>query len=118
MCLGFDVKFLCQPKNSLLSFNEARNEIISEEDLLKKLKENRPLREKQVLTQRLLIYIWDIRFLINKLKPSRIWVMKFTFLIGDYTAMIGDPTGKRVQRVRRCPANRLKPMPNPSRTSI
>ena len=74
------------------------HEIISEEDLLKKLKENRPLKIKAGFDPTAPDLHLGHTVLINKLKVFQDLGHDVTFLIGDYTAMIGDPTGKSATR--------------------
>ena len=72
--------------------------IISEEDLLKKLKENRPLKIKAGFDPTAPDLHFGHTVLINKLKTFQDLGHEVTFLIGDYTAMIGDPSGKSATR--------------------
>jgi tyrosyl-tRNA synthetase len=44
--------------------------------------------------------------LINKLRHFQDLGHHVMFLIGDFTGMIGDPTGKKCHPARRCPASR------------
>lgn len=73
-------------------------EIISREDLLKKLKENRPLRVKAGFDPTAPDLHLGHTVLINKLKTFQDLGHEVLFLIGDYTGMIGDPTGKSATR--------------------
>lgn len=73
-------------------------DIISREDLLKKLKENRPLRIKAGFDPTAPDLHLGHTVLINKLKTFQDLGHEVYFLIGDYTGMIGDPTGKSVTR--------------------
>lgn len=73
-------------------------EIISREDLLKKLKENRPLRIKAGFDPTAPDLHLGHTVLINKLKTFQDLGHEVYFLIGDYTGMIGDPTGKSATR--------------------
>ncbi|SDC25308.1 tyrosyl-tRNA synthetase [Acinetobacter boissieri] len=74
------------------------HEIISEEDLLKKLRENRPLRVKAGFDPTAPDLHLGHTVLINKLKTFQDLGHEVLFLIGDYTAMIGDPSGKSATR--------------------
>lgn len=73
-------------------------DIISHEDLLKKLKENRPLRIKAGFDPTAPDLHLGHTVLINKLKTFQDLGHEVYFLIGDYTGMIGDPTGKSATR--------------------
>ncbi|MFB2538665.1 MULTISPECIES: tyrosine--tRNA ligase [unclassified Acinetobacter] len=74
------------------------HEIISEEDLLKKLKLGRPLKIKAGFDPTAPDLHFGHTVLINKLKVFQDLGHEVLFLIGDYTAMIGDPTGKSATR--------------------
>jgi len=73
-------------------------DIISREDLLKKLKENRPLRIKAGFDPTAPDLHLGHTVLINKLKTFQDLGHEVFFLIGDFTGMIGDPTGKSATR--------------------
>lgn len=73
-------------------------DIISREDLLKKLQENRPLRIKAGFDPTAPDLHLGHTVLINKLKTFQDLGHEVYFLIGDYTGMIGDPTGKSATR--------------------
>lgn len=86
------------PKKQLELISRGTHEIISEEDLLKKLKENRPLRIKAGFDPTAPDLHLGHTVLINKLKVFQDLGHEVLFLIGDYTGMIGDPTGKNATR--------------------
>ena len=73
-------------------------EILSEEDLISKLKENRPLTIKAGFDPTAPDLHLGHTVLINKLKHFQDLGHNVIFLIGDYTAKIGDPTGKNATR--------------------
>lgn len=106
MCLGFVMSNFLPAEEQLALIQRGTHEIISEEDLLKKLKENRPLKIKAGFDPTAPDLHLGHTVLINKLKTFQDLGHEVTFLIGDYTAMIGDPTV--VQLVRRYHANKLK----------
>ncbi|OIG52547.1 tyrosine--tRNA ligase [Acinetobacter nosocomialis] len=85
-------------EEQLALIQRGTHEIISEEDLLKKLKENRPLKIKAGFDPTAPDLHLGHTVLINKLKTFQDLGHEVTFLIGDYTAMIGDPTGKSATR--------------------
>jgi len=74
------------------------DEILLEADLIKKLEENRPLVVKAGFDPTAPDLHLGHTVLINKLKQFQDAGHKVQFLIGDFTAMIGDPTGKNVTR--------------------
>ncbi len=85
-------------QEQLALIQRGTHEIISEEDLLKKLKENRPLRIKAGFDPTAPDLHLGHTVLINKLKVFQDLGHEVLFLIGDYTAMIGDPSGKSATR--------------------
>lgn len=74
------------------------DEILLESELAKKLDENRPLVIKAGFDPTAPDLHLGHTVLINKLKQFQDFGHKLQFLIGDFTAMIGDPTGKNVTR--------------------
>lgn len=74
------------------------DEILLEAELIKKLEENRPLIVKAGFDPTAPDLHLGHTVLINKLKHFQDAGHKVQFLIGDFTAMIGDPTGKNVTR--------------------
>lgn len=90
-------KFL-PPEEQLTLIKRGTHEIISEDDLLKKLKENRPLRIKAGFDPTAPDLHFGHTVLINKLKHFQDLGHEVLFLIGDYTAKIGDPSGKNATR--------------------
>lgn len=73
-------------------------EILSEEDLVAKLKLGRPLRIKAGFDPTAPDLHLGHTVLINKLKHFQDLGHEIYFLIGDYTAKIGDPSGKNSTR--------------------
>ena len=98
MYLGFVMSNFLPAEEQLALIQRGTHEIISEEDLLKKLKENRPLKIKAGFDPTAPDLHLGHTVLINKLKTFQDLGHDVTFLIGDYTAMIGDPTGKSATR--------------------
>lgn len=74
------------------------DEILPEEELLEKLKEGRPLTIKAGFDPTAPDLHLGHTVLINKLRQFQQFGHKVVFLIGDFTGMIGDPTGKNVTR--------------------
>jgi tyrosyl-tRNA synthetase len=73
-------------------------ELISEGELAKKLSENRPLRIKLGLDPTAPDLHLGHTVVINKLRDFQNLGHQVQFLIGDFTGMIGDPTGKNQTR--------------------
>jgi len=74
------------------------DEVLVEQELAAKLKENRPLRIKAGFDPTAPDLHLGHTVLINKLKQFQDAGHEVLFLIGDFTGMIGDPTGKNVTR--------------------
>ncbi len=74
------------------------DEILVEAEFVKKLEEERPLRVKAGFDPTAPDLHLGHTVLINKLKQFQDLGHQVLFLIGDFTAMIGDPTGKNVTR--------------------
>ncbi|EIM38316.1 tyrosyl-tRNA ligase [Acinetobacter sp. HA] len=98
MYLGFVMSNFLPAEEQLALIQRGTHEIISEEDLLKKLKQNRPLKIKAGFDPTAPDLHLGHTVLINKLKVFQDLGHEVFFLIGDYTAMIGDPTGKSATR--------------------
>ncbi|MDE7315603.1 MAG: tyrosine--tRNA ligase [Mucispirillum sp.] len=73
-------------------------EIISEEDLTAKLKQNRPLNIKAGFDPTAPDLHLGHTVVLQKMKHFQELGHNVTFLIGDFTGMIGDPTGKSETR--------------------
>ena len=74
------------------------DELISEPELAKKLAEGRPLRVKLGLDPTAPDLHLGHTVVINKLRDFQLLGHQVQFLIGDFTGMIGDPTGKNQTR--------------------
>ncbi|WP_201597278.1 tyrosine--tRNA ligase [Psychrobacter fulvigenes] len=85
-------------EEQLALIQRGTQEILSEEDLIAKLKLNRPLRIKAGFDPTAPDLHLGHTVLINKLKHFQDLGHEIYFLIGDYTAKIGDPSGKSSTR--------------------
>lgn len=72
--------------------------LASEAELAKKLEQNRPLRIKAGFDPTAPDLHLGHTVLINKMRQFQEFGHEVIFLIGDFTGMIGDPTGKNVTR--------------------
>ncbi|QIW15326.1 tyrosine--tRNA ligase [Pasteurellaceae bacterium RH1A] len=72
--------------------------IYSEEDLIEKLKENRPLRIKLGADPTAPDIHLGHTVVLNKLRQFQELGHEVYFLIGDFTGMVGDPSGKNTTR--------------------
>jgi tyrosyl-tRNA synthetase len=86
------------PEQQLELIKRGTEEIIQESELLAKLKEGRPLRVKAGFDPTAPDLHLGHTVLINKLRTFQDLGHEVIFLIGDFTGMIGDPTGKNVTR--------------------
>ncbi len=90
------------PEKQLEIIRRGTVEIISEPDLLKKLersfKENRPLQVKAGFDPTAPDIHIGHTVLLEKMRQFQDLGHEVTFLIGDFTGMIGDPTGKNETR--------------------
>ncbi|HFD79646.1 MAG TPA: tyrosine--tRNA ligase [Gammaproteobacteria bacterium] len=73
-------------------------EILVESELVERLREGRPLRVKAGFDPTAPDLHLGHTVLLNKLKQFQDLGHEAIFLIGDFTGMIGDPTGKNVTR--------------------
>lgn len=73
-------------------------EILVEEDLIAKLKEGRPLRIKAGFDPTAPDLHLGHTVLLNKMRQLQELGHEIMFLIGDFTGMIGDPSGKNETR--------------------
>jgi len=84
--------------NALELITRGTEEILLEQALEKKLKLGRPLRIKAGFDPTAPDLHLGHTVLINKLRQFQDLGHEVMFLIGDFTGMIGDPTGKNVTR--------------------
>ena len=73
-------------------------DIYSEADLIEKLKENRPLRVKLGADPTAPDIHLGHTVVLNKLRQFQNFGHEVIFLIGDFTATVGDPSGKNTTR--------------------
>jgi tyrosyl-tRNA synthetase len=85
-------------QHSLDLIRRGAEEILVEEELIKKLKQGRPLRVKAGFDPTAPDLHLGHTVLINKMRQLQDLGHEVHFLIGDFTGMIGDPTGKSVTR--------------------
>ncbi len=85
-------------EEALALIRRGAHEILVEEELVAKLKEGRSLRIKAGFDPTAPDLHLGHTVLINKLRQFQDLGHEVMFLIGDFTAMIGDPTGKSATR--------------------
>jgi len=83
---------------TLAVFQRGTDEILPLDELKKKLAKNKPLRIKAGFDPTAPDLHLGHTVLINKLKQLQDLGHEILFLIGDFTGMIGDPTGKSATR--------------------
>jgi len=83
---------------ALAEIKRGVEELIPEEELIAKLKENRPLRIKLGADPTAPDIHLGHTVILNKLRAFQDLGHDVTFLIGDFTGMVGDPTGKNTTR--------------------
>ena len=82
----------------LIDLLRGADEVLIKQELIEKLKEGRTLRIKAGFDPTAPDLHLGHTVLINKLKQFQDLGHEVMFLIGDFTGMIGDPTGKNVTR--------------------
>jgi len=85
-------------KQALELISRGTDEIIKVEDLQKKLESGKPLRIKVGFDPTAPDLHIGHTVVINKMRQFQDLGHEVTFLIGDFTGMIGDPTGKSATR--------------------
>jgi tyrosyl-tRNA synthetase len=89
---------MLSPEEQLGIIKRGVVEIIEEEELLRKLKEGRPLRVKAGFDPTAPDLHLGHTVLLQKLRQFQQLGHEVYFVIGDFTAMIGDPTGRSETR--------------------
>ncbi len=85
-------------EDALALIRRGTEEIIQESELVKRLESGRPLKIKAGFDPTAPDLHLGHTVLINKLRQFQELGHEVMFLIGDFTGMIGDPTGKSVTR--------------------
>ena len=89
---------MATPKEALQEIKRGAVEILIEEELEARLKEGKPLRVKLGFDPTAPDIHLGHTVILNKLRQFQELGHDILFLIGDFTAMIGDPTGKNITR--------------------
>src|ERR1700742_103142 len=82
----------------LAELQRGTQEVLVVEALLKKLRRGQPLRIKAGFDPTAPDLHLGHTVLLNKMRQFQQFGHEVTFLIGDFTGMIGDPTGRNVTR--------------------
>jgi tyrosyl-tRNA synthetase len=86
------------PEEQIQYLKKGSEDLIKEEDLLAKLKKGKPLLVKTGFDPTAPDLHLGHAVLLRKMKHFQDLGHKVMFLIGDFTGMIGDPTGRSVTR--------------------
>jgi len=89
---------MASPAEAMDIIRRGADEILLEDALIKKLERGNPLRIKAGFDPTAPDLHLGHTVLINKLRQFQDLGHEVLFLIGDFTGMIGDPTGKNVTR--------------------
>ncbi len=89
---------MTQWQQALAEIKRGLEEILLEDELIEKLKQGKPLKVKAGFDPTAPDLHLGHTVLINKLRTFQRLGHEVIFLIGDFTGMIGDPTGKNVTR--------------------
>jgi len=85
-------------QDALQEIKRGADELLVEAELIEKLKTGRPLRIKAGFDPTAPDLHLGHTVLLNKLRQFQTLGHQVVFLIGDFTGMIGDPTGKNTTR--------------------
>lgn len=85
-------------QEAMAEIRRGADEILVEKELIEKLESGKPLRIKAGFDPTAPDLHLGHTVLLNKLKQFQDMGHHILFLIGDFTGMIGDPTGKNVTR--------------------
>jgi tyrosyl-tRNA synthetase len=89
---------MMSPEEQLAELRRGTSEILLEADLLRKLRKGRPLRIKAGFDPTAPDLHLGHTVLINKMALFQRLGHEVIFLIGDFTGLIGDPTGRNATR--------------------
>jgi tyrosyl-tRNA synthetase len=90
--------FMSEVHESLKVIKRGAHELLVEEEIVEKLKSARPLRVKAGFDPTAPDLHLGHTVLLNKMRQFQDLGHQVIFLIGDFTGMIGDPTGKNATR--------------------
>ena len=91
------------PARQIDELRRGAAELLTEQDLMKKLARGKPLRVKAGFDPTAPDLHLGHTVLINKMRQFQQLGHEVIFLIGDFTGMIGDPSGKNATRPRLSP---------------
>src|SRR5436190_16391325 len=85
-------------KDQMVELLRGTHEVLVEREIIKKLKRGKPLKIKAGFDPTAPDLHLGHTVLINKMRQFQTFGHELTFLIGDFTGMIGDPTGRNATR--------------------
>src|SRR5579862_3775113 len=85
-------------EGQLAELQRGTHEVLLTEDLVRKLRRGKPLHIKAGFDPTAPDLHLGHTVLLNKMRQFQQFGHRVTFLIGDFTGMIGDPTGRNVTR--------------------
>src|SRR5262245_43147575 len=87
----------------LAEITRGTQDVLTETDLVRKLRRDRPLIIKAGFDPTAPDLHLGHTVLLNKMRQFQQFGHQIVFLIGDFTGMIGDPTGRNATRPRLTP---------------
>lgn len=96
--MTFGERLMTDVNSALEIIRRGTDEILPQDELVKKLAKGKPLRVKAGFDPTAPDLHVGHTVLVNKLRQFQELGHEVLFLIGDFTAMIGDPTGKSTTR--------------------
>src|SRR6202451_443098 len=87
-----------QIAEQMAELTRGTQEVLRPADLQKKLERGRPLRVKAGFDPTAPDLHLGHTVLLNKMRAFQQFGHEVTFLIGDFTGLIGDPTGRNITR--------------------
>ena len=99
-------------EQQLAELKRGTAEILLESELLTKLRRGQPLRVKAGFDPTAPDLHLGHTVLINKMRRFQEFGHEVMFLIGDFTGLIGDPSGRNATRPR-LPPRKCRPTPLP-----
>jgi tyrosyl-tRNA synthetase len=98
------MRIMVDVNEQLAEYQRGAHEVLPEAEFVRKLAQNRPLRIKAGFDPTAPDLHLGHTVLINKMRQFQQAGHEVIFLIGDFTGMIGDPTGRNATRPALTPA--------------
>ena len=107
---------IASAKDQMEELKRGADEILIEAELVERLETGKPLRVKAGFDPTAPDLHLGHTVLINKMRQFQELGHEVIFLIGDFTGMIGDPTGKNATRPPLTPEQSCSTTPRPTRS--